>query len=361
MGTIGCCSENRSYKFESPHIYQINRYAKFTLKDAQLSSESQKETTTSITYENKKSINAFQSPNHKKQFLKNKNGEFQILSYDCEEEYFLDYKVTFPIIKTIEGMSELNIDKKLFLCGISPKQKNEGSFLLRINFDKKYFDKDEQINAEIMINSHFPHIYPSLIHDKKRKILCIGGKRQRKCELYDLDANNWFSLPQLQEERYKCTLCLDNKGYFVYLFGGVNTDKEKTKDKSENDSLITILRMDLEKRLIWENLLIKNNQKNIIINRISSGAFTFKSDEDFIFIVGGSDFDENCLDNVLRFSIKNIKFESTGIKLKNKAIFMNQNGSSINEQAHCLIDSLNNIHIFDRHDCLPMDYHPDEI
>ena len=119
--------------------------------------------------------------------------------------------------------------------------------------------------------------------------------------------------------------------------------------------------MNLEKRLIWENLIVKNNQKNIIINRALSGAFTFKYDEDFIFIVGGEDFDENNLDDVLRFSIKNLKFESTGIKLRNKAIFTNQNGSAINERTHCLIDSYNNIHIIERHDCLPMDYYPDEI
>lgn len=361
MGTIACCREVHSYKTENSHLYQINRYVKCIHKESQLLPESQRETISSVTSFNSNIKNNFKPKNPKKQYLKNKKGEFQILSYDVEEEYFIEFKVTFPIIRTIEGMSELNLDKKLFLCGISPKQKNEGSFLLQINLDKRDFDNDDQINAEILINSHYAHIYPSLIHDNNEKILCVGGKGQTLCELYDLNTNKWFSLPQLPEERYKCVLCLDSKGDFVYLFGGIITDKDKMDDRKEKDTEIKILRMNLEKQLIWENLIIKNNQKNLIINRVSSGAFTFKYDEDFIFIVGGEDFDENYLDDVLRFSIKNLKFESTGLKLKDKAIFINQNGTLLNEQIHCLIDSFNNIHIIERHDCLPMDYHPDEI
>ena len=361
MGNIACCREMHPYKTENSHIYQINRYVKCIHKESQLLPESQRETISSITSTNNNTKNNLKPKTQRRQYLKNKKGEFKILSYDVEEEDFIEFIVTFPIIRTIEGMSELNVDKKLFLCGISPKQKNEGSFLLQINLDKRDFDNDEQINAEILINSHFTHIYPSLIHDKNKKILCVGGKGQTKCELYNLNTNKWFSLPQLPEERYKCTLCLDSKGDFVYLFGGINTDKDNINNKNENDAEIKILRMNLEKQLIWENLIVKNNQKNISINRVSSGAFTFKYDEDFIFIIGGEDFEENYLDDILRFSIKNLKFESTGIKLKNKAIFINQNGSSSNEQIHYLIDSFNNIHTIERHDCLPMDYHPDEI
>ena len=361
MGNIACCREMHPYKTENSHIYQINRYVKCIHKESQLLPESQRETISSITSTNNNTKNNLKPKTQRRQYLKNKKGEFKILSYDVEEEDFIEFIVTFPIIRTIEGMSELNVDKKLFLCGISPKQKNEGSFLLQINLDKRDFDNDEQINAEILINSHFTHIYPSLIHDKNKKILCVGGKGQTKCELYNLNVNKWFSLPQLPEERYKCTLCLDSKGDFGYLFGGINTDKDNINNKNENDAEIKILRMNLEKQLIWENLIVKNNQKNIAINRVSSGAFTFKYDEDFIFIIGGEDFEENYLDDILRFSIKNLKFESTGIKLKNKALFTNKNSVSINEQAYCLIDDFNNIHLIERHDCLPMDYHPDEI
>ena len=358
MGTIACCNETRSYKTENTYIYQINRYVKCNDKDSQILPDSQRDTISSISSKINEEQNNIKKKSVKKQYLKNKNGDFLILSYDVDEEYFLEYKITLPIIRTIEGMSELNINKKLILCGISPKQKNEGSFLLKIDLEKKAYDNEEQNNVEVLINSTYPHIYPSLIYEKSGKILCIGGKRQTQCESYDININKWFTLPQLLEERYKCSLCLDSKGNYVYLFGGINSSINSSVD---NDSQVKVLRMNLHRLLIWENLIIKNNSKNLFINRISSAAFTFKFDEDFIFIAGGEDLNGNKLDNILRFSKKNLKFESTGVKLKSKAIFLNQNGISINEQAHCLIDNYNEIHIIERHDCLPMDYHPDEI
>ena len=357
MGVIACCQEMNSYKSLNSHIYQINRYVKYT-SDYQF--VIRRSPLGNLSFLNEKPNNN-KSNENKKQFLKNKKGEFVVLSYDVEEQYFQEFKVTFPIIKTIEGMSELNIDKKLYLCGISPKQKDEGSFLFKIDLDKKGFENEEQNIANVLINSQYSHIYPSLINDKNEKILCVGGKGQTQCELYDLNANKWHSLPQLQEERYKCTLCLDAKKEYVYLFGGINQNIDKEIKENDNNSDIRILRMNLDRLLIWENLIIKNNQRNIIINRSSSAAFTFRYDEDFIFIVGGEDSNKNSFDNLLRFSIKNLKFEMTGIKLKNKAIFINQNGISIDEQTHCLIDNLNEIHIIERHDCLPMDYQPDEI
>ena len=268
------------------------------------------------------------------------------------EENFFDIKLIFPIIKTIEGMSELSTNNKFFLCGISPKQKNEGSFLFQVNLDSKNIP-DDQVNAEMLINSQYPHIYPSLIMDKNEQIICVGGKGQKQCEIYNLNANKWFTLPQLPEERHRCTLCLNGKGTHVYLFGGYNN--------IENYNQIRVLRMNLIQQLIWENLLVKNTPKNLIINRFQAGAFTFKYHYNYIFIVGGEDSKENKLDSILRFSIQDLKFESTNTKLTKKAIFMNQSGAPINEQAHCLIDNLNNIHLIEMHDCLPIDYHADEI
>ena len=72
--------------------------------------------------------------------------------------------------------------------------------------------------------------------------------------------NKWCSLPQLPNERYKCSLCLDTKGDFVYLFGGISQDNVNEKD-DESNAEIKILRMNLDRLLIWENLIVKNNQK----------------------------------------------------------------------------------------------------
>ena len=359
MGAMTCCVGMRPIKSENNLLYQINRYVKSDQKNTQFINDSQRDNQLSKSPKN----NQLKNSTNKKQFLKNKKGEFVLLIYDPEEDCYQELKVNLPVIKNIEGMSELNMDKNLFLCGISPKQENEGSFLLRINIDKYSSGKDDMLNADLLINSHYEHIYPSLIHDRKGNILCIGGKGQKYCERYDINASKWFPLPQLVEERYKCTLCLDNKGNYVYLFGGIKTDPflKNNGNENEDNTQIKILRMHLERLLIWENLIVKTNQRNLCINRISSGAFTFKNDEDFIFIVGGEDFDENCLDDVLRLSVKTLKIESTNVKLKNKTKFFNQIGVPINDQSYCFIDCFNQTHIIERNDCLPMDYQMDNI
>lgn len=393
MGISVCCGESRGFKTSNLHIYQINRYYSETEsspnidlpeknsflespnqskvykgdllnKDSTISDRLNSETL--IIDENtndiKNSINSNEKEKKvkRKQNLKNIKGEFQLYSYDIEEERFYKFKIIFPIIKSIEGLSELLIKSTYFLCGISPKQKNEGSFLFKINLDTVF--EDEDINAQILINSHHSHVYPSLISDQKGQILCIGGKGQTQCELFNSNLNKWFMLPNLPEERYKCNLCLDSKDIYVYLFGGIN--RKQLKNKNENnleDNDYMILRMDLIKQLAWEKIIIKNESKNLIINRFSSACFTFKNDDDFIFLIGGENAEKNYLDNIIRYSISKEIFEATGIKLESKAKFTNQYGILKDYQTYCFIDSLNKIHTIDRHDCLPMDYHPSQI
>ena len=125
MGAIACCNEMSSYKITDLHIYQINRYVKYT-NDYQFIPR--RSPLGSLSFLN----NVSNNNKAKKQYLKNKKGEFILLSYDIEEQNFEEFKITFPIIKTIEGIGALNINKKLFLFGISPKQQNEGSFLFQI-------------------------------------------------------------------------------------------------------------------------------------------------------------------------------------------------------------------------------------
>jgi len=373
MGTIVCCGESNKYKSSNLHLYQINRYysensiaPKIDMSSQPLYPESQRNSEISDTLI-KNSTEGSEimgidpnSNNIKKQYLKNKNGEFQLLCYDIVQETFTDFKIIFPIIKSIEGLSELTIKSNFYLCGISSKQKNEGSFLFKINLN--LINDNNELNAEILINSTSQHVYPSLISDQSGQIICVGGKKQKQCELFNSNLNKWFLLPELPEERYKCTLCIDPKNIFVYLFGGINTENKNKNKEIEQENDYKILRMDLIKQLIWESLPIKIDSKNIIINRLSAASFAFKNDEDFIFIAGGKDKDNNTyLDDIIRFSIRELKFESTSIKLKNKSIFMNQYPILNDDQTCYFIDSLNQIDSIDRHDCLPINYLPEEI
>ena len=244
MGTAVCCG-TRGYISQNLHIYQINRY--YNDSDTSLISETRNESEplvgslirdsniTTNTNTNSEEVGENSKKDNKpknelltkKQTLKNEKGEYQLLSYDIEEERFMKFKIIFPIIKSIEGLNELCIKSKFYLCGISPKQKNEGSFLFEINLGDKI--ENNELNAQILINSQYPHVYPSLISDKSGQIICIGGKGQTKCELYNFNLNKWYVLPHLPEERYKCTLCIDPTQTYLYLFGGMNTTKKKKK------------------------------------------------------------------------------------------------------------------------------------
>lgn len=373
MGTAVCCAEPRGYKSNNLHLYQMNRYYSESestlnkdimnpitnlyeppLKTTETNNLEQKHLNSSLSEQESK-INLSHSvpPLKRKKFLKNEKGEFNLISYDIEEERLASFKVIFPVIKTIEGLSELSIKSNFYLCGICPKQKNEGSYLFQVNLDS--ISGGEVLNAQILINSQYQHVYPSLIADKLGQIICVGGKGQTQCELYNSKLNKWYILPQLQEERYKCTLCIDPKDIFVYLFGGINT-KNKKNENNNQDNNYRVLRMDLIKQLVWENLVIKCDSKNIMINRYSCGSFIFKNDEDFIFLVGGEDSDHKYYGDIIRFSINKLRFESTGANLNAKTIFTQQYGILNDAQSYYFIDYLNQIHIIDRHDCLPMDY-----
>ena len=380
-----CCERQKGYKSNNLHIYQINRYYSIDQSNEKESrekllsfSESRKETAievvasqvnknsinnerfdSEINFE-KNTINNNENSNEKnlkkKQILNNEKGQFQLLCYDIEEDLFTAFIINFPIIKSIEGLSELYIKPNFFyLCGISPKKKNEGSFLFQIKINSAI---DEELNAKILINSQSPHVYPSLISDEKGQIICVGGKGQTQCELFNLFLNKWYVLPQLPEERYKCNLCIEPKKVYLYLFGGINTKKKK----NDNEVIeYSILRMDLIKQLVWEKIIIKNDSKNININRHSAAFFTFLHDEDFIFLIGGEDSQNKYLDNIIRYSINKNTFELTGTKLDKKAKFVNQYGIIRDEQTYYFIDSLNQIHLIERHDCLPIDYNPQVI
>ena len=381
MGTIVCCTPSKTYISKNIHIYQINRYYcedstshKFNKMNSTDISGIRSGSEMLITPRSSRDSSEVRntrlnteiliretqnSKSKKKQCLKNSKGSFQLFSYDIEQEEHIKLKIIFPIIKSIEGLSELTIKSNFYLCGISSKQKDEGSYLFKANLDNAF--EDSEIKAQILINSQHSHVYPALISDKNDQIFCVGGKGQIQCELYNCKLNKWYSLPKLPEDRYKCTLCLDSKEEYIYLFGGINLKEKNNNENIENKTEYSVLRLHIIKQIVWEKLIIKNDPKNLTINRFSSGGFSFKNDEDFIFIIGGEDSENKCLDDVIRFSIKNLKFESTGIKLNSRAKFINQCGILNEEQTYVFIDSLNERHSIDRHDCLPLDYHPTEI
>jgi len=106
------------------------------------------------------------------------------------------------------------LNSKLYLCGTPSTNEDASSYLFQITF--------QTLHTKIMVSSQYGHYYPSLISINNNKILCVGGKKQRQCEIYDIIINHWSPFPELPEERYKCTLCFNYKNKHLYLFGGIN-------------------------------------------------------------------------------------------------------------------------------------------
>ena len=330
MGGKFCGNYNTRNKIFNPKnssMYQLNRYytdqttSNIFNDDSSISSSSNKDNHNDLKIRKEKIIKENQL------HITNK---FQLLSYDSNENKTYKLEIKFPISLSLDGLSELNYKKSLFLCGNSNSQNSDSAFLFQIS--------PEDQTAKIKVHSRYSHYYPSLINDFKDRIYCIGGKLQIHCEEYDVNYNHWNNLPKLTEERYKCTLCISTNINFMYLFGGYNENKiEKS-----------ILRMDLCEKKIWEVINIKNNKS--LLNIISGSALIFDGQEEFIYILGGEGEDKKMKDDVIKFNINDNSVESTGRNLKYPTRFNNQVFESNDGYIYYLFDCFNRIHLIDKHE-----------
>ena len=117
-------------------------------------------------------------PNHLKENLLPNKGKYKLLFYDITLNNTIIIERKLEIVKSLEGLSELNFEQKLYLCGNSRLEDNEGSFLFEL----------DPLNpkTKILVNSTYGHYYPSLISFENKYIFCIGGKNQIHCEKYYL-------------------------------------------------------------------------------------------------------------------------------------------------------------------------------
>ena len=290
MGQLFCCRKVDSNQLkQDQYLLQMNRYIK----------------NNNGNY-NKK-MNIFQNEeriknnenNNLKENLFSFNSKFNMIFYDINRKQKILIERKLEPIKTLEGVSELNFNNNLYLCGSSSliPESEEGSHFFQLN----------PLNPEtkILPKAKYPHYYPALISIKKNYIYCIGGKSQHHCEGYNINENKWIPLPNLPEERYLCTLCYDELNNIIYLFGGINDKNHLHKDKLsiEYDYFLR-LKNDIDNNnnsTIWEKIHVQNNK--ILLNSISAASLIFENEEKYIYIFGGKDDQEHYLDNVIKFNI----------------------------------------------------------
>ena len=348
MGQFVCCRNSNNFQTKNQFLCQLNRYIQHSKSD--IFSDTKKNN----CHEQKIEENYYM---YRSQcFKENLNPEkdsYKLLFYDISQNNILFIKKKFEIVKSLEGLSELNLNHALYLCGNSKLQDNEGSFLFEIN----------PINpkTKILVNSRYGHYYPSLISLQNKYIFCIGGKNQIHCEYYNIEQNYWESIPNLPEERYMCTLSLDSNNN-IYLFGGINSKKSNKENKLyiENNYILRF-KLNIGNIGIYINLekiLIKKDNEKKLLKRISAGSLIFDEQKDNIYILGGEDEQRHYLDDIIKFNINSYDIIKTKHYLHFPTIFFNQYSqkNENNTYMHSFIDKFNNVIKIDEHDFIEWSY-----
>ena len=95
----------------------------------------------------------------KSNLLKNKENKFEFLTFDIIEEKIYINKIKFHIITSLKGLSQLNQENSIFLCGGLNEKPYSGSFLIRINYNIIM-----ENSIKFLINSQYVHEYPSMLY-----------------------------------------------------------------------------------------------------------------------------------------------------------------------------------------------------
>lgn len=260
-----------------------------------------------------------------------------LLIVDIEEERIFRSKVSLRIVSSIKGMSQLNIDNSLYLCG-SESESTLGAYMINI-------DNTKSTNSDVkfLVNAQYPHVNPSMIAIPSNSILVIGGKKQIKCEKFDITNSKWKYIPELPEERYKCNLFIDANSKYVYLFGGFCSELGRNCDD--------ILRMKLDTQMIWERISIREGAE--LLSKTSSGIIRDKDEEKkskVVYILGGKDNQKELCDSIVEFDMKKRKARRIKTQLKYKAKFVNQMGVNVDKNTYVIIDKKGNIHTMNFND-----------
>ena len=247
----------------------------------------------------------------------------RIKIFDVEEEKCYEEKVILRIISSLEGISQINMNNCLYLCGTHDAANSVGSYLLKIDI------AITPLQPMVLINSIFNHESPSLINYKE-DLFVIGGKNQIQCEYYQIDNAKWKQLPSLPDERYKGTLFSDEQYDNIYLFGGM----------CKGVNVKTILKLNMTICKSWDVIIVKENEN--FLARNCSVAFRFDK-TDNIYICGGTDNNDNNTEYIVEYNINKKKVKKFELSMRKICDF----------EVNGFVD-LNKIHFafFDRDNCV---------
>jgi hypothetical protein len=314
MGLSLCNNSQSTFDSESQKLFQINTESNNKLENVNNNNSN-----------NDTGVNANQ-PEDSQQHNQDKKKSLFLSILDINNEKYYTSDINLRILSTLKGISQLNVNNSLYLCGTNDITSTCGSYLLNIELHKK----NEPL-VKFLVSSNYVHIHPSLFFSKHiNSLFAIGGKDQIKCELFDIENNKWKSLPDLPEERYLCTLMSNGKGQHMYLFGGFC--------KSNNTKCSSLLRLNLLKRKYWEELHLDHNSE--LIQKTSSAAFSLydkDTDRDCIYILGGKNANKEYSDDIVEYNVNKTTINLID-KLNEKTTFLNQSGVNISSRSFLFYD-----------------------
>jgi hypothetical protein len=240
--------------------------------------------------------------------------------YDIESGKGKELEVNLRFLK-LEGLSQININNSLYLCGWNDDGNDHtGSSFIRIDALKT------PIHVSYLVNSSYCHIYPSLAFYKNEYIIIVGGKQNKKCEIFHKKNHRWKDLPELPEDRFGCSLVSDEITASVYLFGGYN----------QNSNLIccSVLKLNLKIGLSWETIIVKSNSSLLA----RTYAAINKIDKSTILLFGGKTNAEESTCDIIIYDIANKIPVLSLLKMDNPANFKTASIPGENENNFCFLD-----------------------
>lgn len=235
--------------------------------------------------------------------------------YDIEDEIGKEIEINLRFLK-LNGLSQFNMKSNLFLCGWENANgiDHAGSTFVRIDPMK------EPATVSYLVSASHCHHYPSLTQYKGEHLVCIGGQKSLKCEIFTFASMKWKDLPDLPEERYKCILFPDEANSCIYLFGGYNSTSKKIHS--------SVLKLNLKNGPRWETIVVSSNQA-ALLTKIESGICRVNRTN--MLIVGGTSNDQEETEDIIECSFNSDK---KGEKLFNICNKLKMNKS-------CKFDSMN--------------------
>ena len=224
----------------------------------------------------------------------------QVVLYDVDKDAIIRKEVNFtPLLGLSHFLAEcawVNNNNKLYILG------GVDDF----NKSSKIFLEFDPIKEKIirLPDSKYSHSRHSLFaYDNQ--IFVIGGDRL-ECEKYDINKNEWSTLPNLSFKQIYPVLYVHND--IMYSFFGIDENTRKTDN---------VQKLNLKNnKAKWIKVVYKKNKCNLCV----FGCGIAKINENSVLFLGGMD-DEGIRDEAIQFDFNNLSAKKTEFLLEEKAYF----------------------------------------